>query len=694
MLPQMKETLIAIITLAITTFCVFGTVLDLETEGLEEPDVTQPSGTLIPTQSPVPETKEGLATQTPMEREMLQTALPSTIEEELPLGSDYLAGWPYGSCNAVTSDGNYLYIGTGGAVIIVDVTDPSNPQEISSYVTPDAVMKLFKDDHYLYIANRKAGLRIIDVSDPFNPVEIGSNDTENTSDIFVSYPYAYLVAGGDLRIVDISDPTNPVVVGIGILINEFSPWGVYVIDNYAYIALSGGLQIFDVSDPSTPVELGLSRTEQAGAWCSVYVHNDHAYHICAHSGLHIIDVSNPSNPFEVNSLYASNWIWDVDGTGNYVYVHIFDAGLRVLDISEPSNPVEVGGYVYETNHDYGDIDISGNYAYVTHTYKGVRIFDISDPTIPEKMSFFETSGTLYDVQVSDSYAYVANGDLHVLDISNPTNPVKVGSLFTPDDATSVFVHGNLVYLSGVNGLYIIDITNPSSPKKIGFFDPSSDADAAGGGIHFDDDYIYLAREPRGVFIIDVSDPSSPQQAGHFYDNSYETSFSDVFVLDDHAYLTAPWDDAHAGLYVLDVSNPENPVEVSFSPMVDPPTSVQVVGNYAYVTSSHIGLHVFDIIDPSIPIEVSTFDIRNIPYAGGAFVDEVYFYEGYAFMTLRWCGLLILDVNNPSNPVEAGHIDSTEGFGVYAYNHYLYVVDLDYGLRIYSIEQLLGSKINP
>ncbi len=277
----------------------------------------------------------------------------------------------------------------------------------------------------------------------------------------------------------------------------------------------------------------------------------------------------------------------------------------------------------------------------------------------------------------------------MLDISNPTKPVLVGSIFTSDDATSVYVHGNIAYLSGSGGLHIIDVTTPSSPVKVGFLDPLSDTDSM--GIHFYKDHIYLAREPHGLFIIDVSDPSSPQIVRNYRrENNYETSVADVFVLNDYAYFTAPGDEAHIGFYVLDVGNPSNPKEISSVAMSDPPTSVHVVENHAYVTGFRSGLHVFDITDPSTPIEVSTFDIRNMDYGAGAQVDEVYIYEGYAFMTLRGSGFLILDVKDPLNPVEVDRIDSTEGFGIYAYSGYLYVADLDYGLRIFDIEQLLGE----
>jgi hypothetical protein len=690
---KIRKALIVIGILVVAVVSVSAWIQEEEKESPGEPGVSQSPQTPTPTQSLAsePKKKKDPPRLPADEAEPLQVTPSRTKEEEPPPGFEHISGWPYGGCNAVTSDGDYLYLGVGGVVIIVDVTDPAHAEEVASIVTPDAVLNLAVEGDMLYVANRRGGIRVIDVSDPLNPWEVGSDDTEYTQDIYLSYPYAYMAAGGDLRIVDVSEPTNPVLVGVGIPPTEIGgPWGVYVIDDYAYTAFGEGLQIFDVSDPSNPIGLGQARFEQPGGLCRVYVHSNRAYVHCAHNGLHVIDVSDPSNPVVANSLYTSDWIWDVDGAGDYVYVHGWEA-LRVLDISEPSNPVEVGGYAYETRHDYGDIHVSGNYAYATDTYKGVRIFDVSDPSNPARVGFFETSGPLWDVQVSDTHAYVANDDFYVLDIGDPTKPIEIGSLFTSDDASSVYVHGNRAYLSSNSGLYIIDVSNPSSPVEIGFFDPSNDADAAGGGIDFENGYIYLARELSGLFVIDVSDPSSPQQVAQFRDEDFRMSISDVFVLNDYAYFTAPSDDEHAGFYVLDVSDPANPVEMSAVPMSDPPQSVHVSGNHAYVACDRSGLYVFDIADPANPIEVGAFDIRDMPYGPGAEVSEVDISEGYAYMTLRGSGLLILDVGDPSNPVEVGRIESPEAFGVCASNDYLFVADLRYGLWIYGIQQPVGPK---
>lgn len=46
---------------------------------------------------------------------------------------EVVGSWPYGACNTVTADNDHVYIGTGGVIIITDMTDPSNPIEVANY---------------------------------------------------------------------------------------------------------------------------------------------------------------------------------------------------------------------------------------------------------------------------------------------------------------------------------------------------------------------------------------------------------------------------------------------------------------------------------------------------------------------------------------------------------------------------------
>jgi hypothetical protein len=75
-----------------------------------------------------------------------------------------------------------------------------------------------------------------------------------------------------------------------------------------------------------------------------------------------------------------------------------------------------------------------------------------------EIGFIEVGNVLKDVKVYGSFAYLADwtDGLVIIDISDPTNPLKVGSFQTGDWANAVSVSNNLIFIADwYDGLYII-----------------------------------------------------------------------------------------------------------------------------------------------------------------------------------------------------------------------------------------------
>jgi hypothetical protein len=72
------------------------------------------------------------------------------------------------------------------------------------------------------------------------------------------------------------------------------------------------------------------------------------------------------------------------------------------------------------------------------------------------------------------YAALDPGGLCVLDVSDPTNPVVLGTAYTPRFALSVAVTGDVAFVSdqdyGVNAIYVFDVSDPEQLRPIGFLD--------------------------------------------------------------------------------------------------------------------------------------------------------------------------------------------------------------------------------
>jgi len=118
-------------------------------------------------------------------------------------------------------------------VHIVDVSDPENPELISTIPSIDYSWDVDVEGDYLYIASGFGGIRIIDISDPENPLQVGQwVEPYNTANkVRVEYPRLYTSVGG-LAILEISDPRNPEEIGY---YKIPTPFGIAVDDDLIYL---------------------------------------------------------------------------------------------------------------------------------------------------------------------------------------------------------------------------------------------------------------------------------------------------------------------------------------------------------------------------------------------------------------------------------------------------------------------------
>jgi hypothetical protein len=121
----------------------------------------------------------------------------------------------------------------------------------------------------------------------------------------------------------------------------------------------------------------------------------------------------------------------------------------------------------------------------------------------------------------------------------------------------------------------------------------------------------------------------------------------------------------SSVYFIDVSDPQNPVEVgrfddpSFAGQEGVFLGLDVQGDLAYATwlskvkAEISGMYVLNISDPANPEKASFFEI---PGVGGCL--DVFLFGDYAYLP---CGRMILDVSDPENPVKAGELNHGSDF---------------------------------
>ncbi len=257
----------------------------------------------------------------------------------------------------------------------------------------------------------------------------------------------------------------------------------------------------------------------------------------------------------------------------------------------------------------------------------------------------------------------------------------IGSASTPSVAWSLHVEDGYAYVADVDsGLQIFRVVEPSSPQFVAAFDSISDA----RGVTADGDYAYLCGDligsgpSNGLYIIDITNPANPIRVGGLEGLGWTP---DIHV-SDHYVFVADWD---IGLHVISVSNPANPILAATLPVTGTPYGVFASGNYVYITTEWNdwaeweGLHIIDItnpIDPSI--------VGSLPTPDRAM--DVHVVGNYAYVAADSSGLRVIDISTPSQPSEVGHYtaDDAAAFDIFVSGNYAYVADYNLGLQIFDI----------
>lgn len=224
-------------------------------------------------------------------------------------------------------------------------------------------------------------------------------------------------------------------------------------------------------------------------------------------------------------------------------------------------------------------------------------------------------------------------------------------------AQDVWVVGDNVYLAAGGALIVFEVNNLSQVieiTEVGKTVTPGDIRE----IYIDGIYAYAITYEDGLFVIDISDPTNPEQVSSLDKFVYSNS---VHVSGDYAYVSD-----NSGLHVIDVSNPARLKEVAVYEGPEASYGLHVADGYAYVANDN--LHIIDISDPEDPRETAVFNTQ-----GGAF--SVYVKDNYAYVSDSGSkdGLVMLDISDPVNPRKVSSL-RVHGGDIHIVGDYAYVAD--------------------
>ena len=329
-----------------------------------------------------------------------------------------------------------------------------------------------------------------------------------------------------------------------------------------------------------------------------------------------------------------------------------NAVLRIQDDDPPSDsdvelvPRKVGAWS-STQGSVWSVAVAGNYAYVS-SIEGLDVLDVSTAASPQLVG--HAAAESGEVVVLCDRAFVGG---EIFDISQPSNPQRLGTMSVPGRSRALAIDGNRAYVGfnggpcdlqcPPNGLAIADVSDATNPRELGVYYsiyPSLSVAVSGN-------YAYLAHGYPYLSIIDVGDPTNPREVAGlifvpdlgFYFFAYQ-----AVVLGQRLYLTAeaiPDSGSYYALLVFDIHDPISPRYLGsfriFEPMGSPNVfyvlPLVVAGAYAFVTSPD-GLKVINIHDPANLRLVAAYGTQWGPLAVS---------DSYAYIAGIW-GLEIVDLN--------------------------------------------------
>jgi hypothetical protein len=322
---------------------------------------------------------------------------------------------------------NMLVAAYSSGLGVLDISDPGNLQFKSFFPTGWIADKIQLKDSLAFVGSGLAGLWILDVTNPAKPKAVSNVNTNSfTSDLVVEDTLVYIVnwaaysredSSRGLWVIDISNIYEPEILShfIGITNSSSS-----IIPNS--VTKSGSL-----------ILITQARTETS---------NDI---------MELIDVSNPSLPHSVGIFQSDTDPYDIIVKDTIGYLATND-GLEILDISNPASPNMISSILNSAR----SVTYQNPYIYSsTSTFYVINVDDPENPYIISSLQTHTSSGDI-DLFILEKYAYWADRELGMIDISNPENPLQITTFDGKDRGRGVAAKENKIFFAdNMQGVWIL-----------------------------------------------------------------------------------------------------------------------------------------------------------------------------------------------------------------------------------------------
>ncbi len=571
--------------------------------------------------------------------------------------------------------GDYAYILVGNGLIILDISDSSNPQKVSSlgmnFLNDMECRKIHVyNGEYAYIVSGNAGVWIVDVSSPDNPTVVDRFVVDNVNITDAVYYEGYMYAIGDnghLYVVDVGFPDSPRIKN-DIFCGDINISIVKVIDGYL-VVFGGQMYVYDISEVDFPNLVNAFDLVYSCPY-SVTALKDTMF-ICFNDFGGIGEVVLYS--FKLPDYFEEVKEWNDHGD-DYFYYYKYP-----MDIYMKDGNLYIGmwesywlppmGFLREISfddflHDSSDVDtkeklIGSPYLFPYPVPEKIKEYNgkvyiltnssffIDVDVIPDTLQYasFYLLGDIPQVitycnkeeNLRGIFGYNIIGSLEkdnsVGDYKENLNIIKMKNGYIWDGA----YYENYGFFISFDTLYVYDFSTDSLilEKGLGEYGVSYHTSC----VYYQNNYLYIGT-PERVLIFYVYKVDSIE-----FVNSIGVGGDDIEVKDNYLYVV---NEINTGVY--DITDINNIIPLSFSDVYG--KKMVINDDYMYVCDCEYGKY-FNIINISDP--------SNIYNCGSVDIDTLYIIEDMAIDTLRdylyvatYEKMYMYDVKDGDNPVLIGY----------------------------------------
>lgn len=284
-------------------------------------------------------------------------------------------------------------------------------------------------------------------------------------------------------------------------------------------------------------------------------------------------------------------VTDVDVDGDLAYVGRGPRGLSIVDISEPGAMRLVTDWDLPGQLVVNDLAVANGRAYLTNeAYNGIAVYilDVRQPAAPIVIGAILAPllNVAHNLTIDGETLYVVGHEgvrgwrTRIFDVGDPLVPVLLAELSTAGAHDITVLDGILYEGGGWGGLHIWDVRDPAHPVHLAAADVN-----AGPRPHFHAHSVWPTADRRHVLVMNEIEswwPGGPIVAGGMRVYRWDGAGA--------LELAATWrTEAAQGMPLLAIHN------------------VIVHGRHAFVSYYQAGVRVLDVADPEHPVEVGFFD---------------------------------------------------------------------------------------